>query len=470
MASSKRGIREEFLGAEFGDFRLTRRLATLAEAIAEAPERSFPRLFEDSSELEAVYRFFANAKVDPAKILAPHIRETVERCGKERVIVAHDTTVVSYRAEGKRTGLGSHQDSQQFRIHASLAISATDCRDPLGVLASSPFIFKRDGGDGSSARRWFEHVQSVEQLSGIEAELVHVMDREADDYRTFVDLRKHSYRFVIRAGSERMLAVTPREVPGNVGEAIERAPVLTTREVPITARRKKDIAPRDRKKISPRNARLAQLEISAMTMDLKRPTQHFDRLLPDACEVNVVRVWEPAPPDRETPIEWVLFTSEPIDTSEEVLDVVDAYRARWRIEELFKALKTGCALEKRQLESYESLRNAAATLLPIAWRLLRLRSQSAEAPDAPASTLLDADELAVLRARARRPLSQKPTRQEAVLAIAALGGHLKRNGAPGWQTLAAGLQKLLTLVEGYRLARPARRTGKTAPAAIDDQS
>jgi Transposase DNA-binding/Transposase DDE domain len=470
MASAKRGLRQEFQGAEFGDFRLTRRLATIAEAISEAPERSFPRLFEDSSELEAVYRFFGNRKVDPDKILAPHRRESIERCGTKRVVVAHDTTVVSFRAEGKRRGLGAHRDSQQFRIHASLAVSTTNSRDPLGLLASSTFIFDGDGGDGSTVRRWFDQVQTVEQLAGLNAELVHVMDREADDYRTLVDLRKHGYSFVIRAGSERMLAVTPREVPGNVGEAIMRAPIVATREVPITARRKADVAPRSRKKVPPRNARLATLEISAMTMELKRPTQHFDGLLPDACEVNVVRVWEPDAPEGESPVEWILFSSEPIDDTDDVLAIVDAYRARWRIEELFKALKSGCALEQRQLESFESLRNAAATLLPIAWRLLRLRSQTSEAPDAPASTLLDADELKVLRARSRRPLSPEPTRREAILAIAGLGGHLKRNGDPGWQTLGAGLQKLLTLVEGYRLARPARSKGKSGANAIHDQS
>ena len=84
--------------------------------------------------------------------------------------------------------------------------------------------------------------------------------------------------------------------------------------------------------------------------------------------------------------------------------------------------------------------------------------------------LLDADELEVLLARSRRPLSQMPTQREVVLAIAALGGHLKRNGDPGWQTLGAGLQKLLTLVEGYRLARPPRRKAKTRAGAICDQS
>lgn len=441
----------------------------MMEVLAEAPEKSLPRLFEDSSELEAVYRFLGNEKVTPEKILAPHIRATTERCGTNRVIVAHDTTTVSFRAEGKRRGLGSHhRGSQHFQIHASLAVSSN--REPLGVLAAETFIYDGDGGDGSNMRRWFEQAQQVEQLAGMRAELVHVKDREADDFRTLVDLQKHKYRFVIRAGVERALAVTSREVPSNVGEALKRAPIAAVREVPITARKKQNVPPRLRKKASPRNARIAQLEISAMTLELKRPTYQFDQLLPDACEVNVVRVFEPNPPEGEAPIEWILFTNEPIDEPDHILAIVDAYRARWRIEELFKALKTGCALEKRQLESFESLSNAAATHLPVAWRLLHLRSQATETPDAPASILLDADELEVLRARSRRPLSQRPTQREVVFAIAALGGHLKRNGDPGWQTLGAGLQKLLTLVEGYRLARPARRKAKTRAGANCDQS
>jgi hypothetical protein len=470
MASRKSEVRDEFRGAEFNDFRLTQRLSTIAEAVSGAPDKSFPKVFGDGAALEAVYRFFGNEKVTPDRILGPHVRATLERCGTRRVIVAHDTTVVSYRPEGKREGLGEHHDSQQFRVHASLAVSAEHGREALGVLAATAFVFDGNGGDGSKMRRWFEHADNVERLNGMKAELVHVMDREADDYRTLVDMCQRGYRFVIRCAKDRMLAVTGREVPGNISEAIQRAPVSATREVPITARKKSDVPAKNRKTHPPRNARLAKLDVSAMTIEIKRPTLQMDQLLPDVCELNVVRVWEPSAPDGEAPIEWLLYTSEPIETDDEMLAVVDAYRARWRIEELFKALKTGCALEKRQLESLDSLTNATATLLPIAWRLLHLRAQANEAPNAPASTLLDADEIAVLRARAKKALPPKLTRRDALLAIAALGGHLKRNGEPGWQTLGEGLQTLLTLVEGYRLAQPARRRPKTRAIRNNDQS
>jgi hypothetical protein len=470
MANGNGRLRDEFQGAAFDDYRLTRRLSKIVDALGEAPEKSFPRVFGDGAALEAVYRFFGNKKVTPDRILAPHVTATLERCGTRRVIVAHDTTIVSFRPEGKRVGLGAQRESQHFRLHVSLAVLADSAREPLGILSADPFIYEGTGGDGSRMRRWFARADFVEKLDGMKAELVHVMDREADDYRTLVDMCQRRHRFVIRCATDRMLAVTPREVPGNIREAISRAPLTAIREVPITVRKKSDVDQRGRNTHPPRNARLATLEISAMEMELQRPTLHADRVLPDACPVNIVRVWEPSPPVGEAPIEWLLHTNEPIDTEAEVLAVVDAYRARWRIEELFKALKTGCALEKRQLESLETLTNAAATLLPIAWRLLHLRSKTSDDPGALASTVLDADEIAVLRAAARKKLPPQLTRRDALLAIAALGGHLKRNGEPGWQTLGEGLQKLHVLLEGYRLAKPSRRRANSGAKAIRDQS
>jgi hypothetical protein len=97
------------------------------------------------------------------------------------------------------------------------------------------------------------------------------------------------------------------------------------------------------------------------------------------------------------------------------------------------------------------LSNALALLLPIAWQLLLVRNEARERPDTPASELLLSDELEVLRAAARKPLPAHPTIHDAMLAIAGLGGHLKHNGPPGWQTLAKGHQELRTLLAGWRL-------------------
>ncbi len=47
----------------------------------------------------------------------------------------------------------------------------------------------------------------------------------------------------------------------------------------------------------------------------------------------------------------ILMTTLPIETVEDVLRVVDYYVARWTIEVWFRTLKTGCLVEKLQLET-----------------------------------------------------------------------------------------------------------------------
>jgi IS4 transposase len=99
-------------------------------------------------------------------------------------------------------------------------------------------------------------------------------------------------------------------------------------------------------------------------------------------------VWEVNAPVGTEPVEWRLMTTEPIDTDEQVLRIVDWYRTRWMIEEYFKALKTGCAFEQGQLASFHTLCVALALLAPMAWRLLLLRYLARELPTTAATVVL----------------------------------------------------------------------------------
>ena len=163
--------------------------------------------------------------------------------------------------------------------------------------------------------------------------------------------------------------------------------------------------------------------------------------------MNLVHVIERNPPEGDEPVEWVLLTSLPIHSKRNVDFIVDCYRARWVIEEFFKALKTGCSLEKRQLETVHSVANLIAVSLPIAWLLLRLRHLSRDEPERPAGTLLSPLMLECLRIllaeNKRKPLSARPTCRELTWGIAGLGGHITNNGEPGLIVLGRGLAQLL---------------------------
>jgi hypothetical protein len=185
-------------------------------------------------------------------------------------------------------------------------------------------------------------------------------------------------------------------------------------------------------------------------VELKRP--RYLPKLPESITVQVVRVHAVDAPAGEQAVDWVLATTEPTNSRTQLLRVLEHYRGRWLIEEYFKALKTGCAFERRPLESYDALLRALALFMPIAWQMLLLRNVARTNPDAPASDVLGPTQLAVLRACSSTKLPPKPTSRDALLAVAALGGHIRNNGEPGWIVLGRGMEKLRMLQSGWLAA------------------
>jgi hypothetical protein len=164
-----------------------------------------------------------------------------------------------------------------------------------------------------------------------------------------------------------------------------------------------------------------------------------------------VHVIERDPPAGEKPMQWMLLTNLAVTTAQEIHFVVDSYCARWVIEEFFKALKSGCAIEKRQLESVATVTNMLAISLPIAWLLLRLRNLSRNEPDRAGASMLPPLMLTCLRVlslkQRRYTLPENPTCKELAWAIAGLGGHIKNNGEPGFAVLGRGMDSLLIATE-----------------------
>jgi len=171
---------------------------------------------------------------------------------------------------------------------------------------------------------------------------------------------------------------------------------IAQREIFLSNRAYDRLAAR-RPGFKPRGARKATVKIAAGTIKIPRPIHCPDNGVAFLF-LNFVHVYEVNTPTGEEAIDWKLVTGEPINVQQDVLNIVDDYRARWMIEEYFKALKTGCSYEKRQLESKETLLNALAVLAPIAWQLLVLRSVSRQHPEASSQYALSLNQIKLLRA------------------------------------------------------------------------
>lgn len=454
-------LASELSGAAFGDARLTQRLQALVQSVERAPELSFPKQL-DAAALEGAYRFLRNQKVTPERILAPHVTATHQRAWAEgtEALAVHDSSLFDFGGEGDR-GLAPLKTKRVgFLGHFTLAVTADGSHRPLGVLALTTIIrssvarqpTRSKRRNDSESARWWQHVEQVSTAAQqFSFRWIHVMDREADDYALFGRLVEGKHQFVIRLSHDRRLETKDGDPAEKLHDALARVVMTAERDVPLS-RRRASAMPVARRIHPARSARTARLAIGAARVCLQRP-QGQSSTLPATVTAHVVHVWEQDPAAGTDPIEWTLLTTEPIDTAEQLLRVVDIYRARWVIEEYFKALKTGCAYESRQLESARSLLNALALFAPIAWQILALRSGARSRPSQSATTVLSLTLLAVLRHFSRIPLPEQPTLREAMLAIASLGGHLKHNGEPGWQTLWAGYSKLLILAEGWGAAQ-----------------
>lgn len=466
MARSVPEVASEFEGAELGDARLTRRLLRIAGCVVTAPAAGFPKLASSDSELEGVYRFLGNERVTPAKILQPHLTKTLQRVGDQTVLVLHDTTEFGYGGASKRKGLGRigfSAPGQGFFAHFALAVAADGSREPLGVAGIQTFVrsekrppkhrFVRRAGTPNERSRWPELALRVGKSF---PKAIHVMDREADSFEILSELAAAGARFVIRVSRDRRL-LEAEGPDATLLPAADRDVIFATRSVALTRRRRLP-DPQHRIAHPPRGERTARLRIRAASHTVRRPPRRVLSNHPPSLTVNLITVEEMDPPSRAEAVDWRLATTEPIDTAEQVEAIVDAYRARWVIEEYFKALKTGCAIEKRQLESFRGLVNALAVFSVVAWRLLLLRSVARLRPHAPASEAMTKRQLKVLGslskldgmgALPRIQLPASATAQAALGALALLGGHIKNNGPPGWQVLGRGYEALLLLELGW---------------------
>lgn len=461
----RRLVQQEFAEVDLGDERRSRRAVAIAERLAANPEASLPDAMGDRSATEALYRHLSNEKVSIDGLLAPHIARTVKRVEHAGLAFAvADTTEFEFGGEKPRDGLGPLNTRKHgFLTHLTLAISANGAREPLGALTVEAWArkeikhtrrrkqwrFRQD--ETRESLRWGRAMKrATEEVP--RAELIHVADRDSDIYEVLAQLLQDGQRFILRAAQNRKLVPMDSRDADRLFEAAQTSPTKYRVDVPVTARGDGVNRPAPLKKKYPkRGSRIATVSVASRAVTLKRSKAlHASAEYPESLDINLVHLLELMPPPGQPPLEWLLLTSEPIDTPEELGFVIEGYKTRWMVEEFFKAVKTGCGFESKQLESFRSLTNMLAFVVVVAYALLLARTHAKRTD--PATEVLTEQQVQVLRACTRRPLPNPLTARDALLAVAALGGHLKNNGDPGWRVLSKGWRKLLDYERGYAIA------------------
>jgi len=451
---------------QLGDVRRNRRVLTLAQALATDPAASLPKQAHDPAALEATYRFVECPDVTYEELIRPHLEATRQECGeRSTVLLIQDTTEVDYHQHPKTRGLGpiGNGNHHGFLLQSVLAVEPAS-REVLGLAHQEPFLRQPAPAKEPKQQRLSRERESLVWERSVQAlgsppagvGWVHVGDRYSDIFSFLRLCREQQCDSLVRACQDRCVdllveqAETPVPPRSHHPERPSPPSLHLFEEVRSWAAQAHDEVEVDATQKHP--ARRAQVALSWRPLRLLPPrsqeARHCHPLV-----VWVIHVWEPDPPEGVEPLEWVLLSSVPTQTTEQAQERVEWYRARWMVEDYHQGLKTGCQMEQRHLQTYESLRTLLGLLSPLAVRLLQLRAAARQTPERPVHQVLPTEVVQVVAHLAKLP-AQTMSTQQCWYTIARYGGYLgrKSDGPPGWKTLWRGWLHIQTLLEGVHLA------------------
>jgi len=449
-------INDELIGIDLGDERLNKRSKKIIGKMFHGLGARLPSVFKGKLELDAAYRFYGNELVTPNKILQAHINATIKRISTfPTVLLIQDTTDVDMKHMSDVKGLGFLNDTKRPGCSCHPLIAFTPERICLGVV-SNEFIIRPANTLGKQKHnnqrniedkesyRWIKHYKTACEIAdkNPNTKIIVVADREADIYELFLETKGKLAQLVVRMWHD-------RKVDHKSGVKKEQLMLLEElAKTPINGNIEFEVAPargREKRKIQ-QNIRSREFEFLPSEHKLKLPN----------IKINVIYLEEINPPKDEEPCNWILGTTLPISTKEEVQYVIDTYLSRWGIETFFKVLKSGCLIEKVQFQAGISVLNCLAMYMIIAWRLLYITYLGRTCPEFPCSIIFEKDEWQSVYAIVK---NSKPPEKPVLLGafiemVATLGGYIKRkNSHPGPRVMWIGFQMMRGCSYGWGAAK-----------------
>ncbi len=200
--------------------------------------------------------------------------------------------------------------------------------------------------------RWVEALTKIEHKVNSSTRVIHVFDREGDIAEVFECVRQLQHTGVlVRAAHDRSLD----EDSKRLWQKLESQPSRFEQQIalPQTATRK---------------ARQAKLAVRFCLVQLRTPYRFEQR---DSLKVYAVYATEINCPEGETPISWMLLTTEVVADIPSAATILRWYSYRWHIEEYHKIFKSGCQVERYRLAA-EGMKTLLGFLSVIAVELLQL--------------------------------------------------------------------------------------------------
>jgi len=430
------------------DARRTQRLVDTMSLLGQCGGGSISKACaQQAAAMQGGYRLLRNPKMSVQAMSEAGFAATVQQLvvGR-RTLAIEDSSLLSYsHSVAEELGdTGGRQESQNKGMwaHTTLLVDA-DSGMTHGLVAQTLWCRDQEPRGKRQQRherhpqekesfKWSLQAQQIrERLGEHRGDVITVSDRESDVFAYLYDKHRHAERFIVRAAQDRALVDSDERL----FETVLTSPVRGQMKVSVPQR-------------GGRPAREATLSLRSAAVVLKAPPrQGIDAQAQVPLNAMMAEELDVDPSDA---LCWLLLTSEPIQTSQQLEEVLGFYAMRWRIEEFHKAWKSGARVEKMRMQSKETLERMVVMLAFVAVRLLQLREtlDNAEAAALPCTQVLSETEWKVLWVSiATKPKAYPkitPTLKWAYQAVAKLGGFYdsKRTGRASWAAMYEGWMRL----------------------------
>lgn len=430
--------------------------AALLERMVHGRSVCLRRVAEGERRREVQYhRFLANARVTVERLISGWSGPTSAAVSGRHVLAIQDTSEINFRTTRERTrGLGEIGKGvgRGVLLHAMVAVDA-ESLTCLGLVAGE--VWTRAGRVSvphekrplaqKESRRWVDTALAARSVLAEAATVTLVADREADLYALWAMAPGPGVHVLGRVHHDRRLVGG-----GSLATIAQDWELAGTRTIIVRER-------------DDRAERAATLELRFGTVTVARPQDAREPDLPEQLTLTLIEVAESDPPDGAEPIHWRLLTTHEAGNADAAWRIVDWYRARWIIEQLFRLLKKqGLRIEDSQIETADRLLKLVAIATRVAAITLQLLQARDGRTNESATLTFNADELATLDALNKRytgktSLQRNPHPHRslawAAWLIARLGGWdgYPSSRPPGPVTFKNGIETFLTLAQGWAL-------------------
>lgn len=468
--SDNKWLKNELQYVDLGDKRLNERLHKTSYLMDEKVSASINRSCKEWSLSKGAYRLFSNEKFDEEEVYASHGKETCERVeGNKTIFCIQDTTYLDYDSHKKTQGLGSIGKSHLKHIMGLIvhtALLTTMEGLPLGI--SSQECWARPAREDTSAKerdrrryntpaknkesyKWTAAVKRTKQIVPEGTKVITLGDRESDIFRFLSDTESMGASYVVRNRASRNF-ICPETGKTDLQTRLKE---LTVKKTMVLEIHKKGMQEARKAKVK---IKYTYGYITIRPPDAYRSSDQ-EHKVGDKIGVYVVSVKEEKPLKDAEGIDWVLLTNVPVNSTEDAIERIKWYKLRWRIEEFFKVLKSGCKIEEARLSTKERLQRFIAIKSILAFKILYLSKMALLCPNAPCTKILSSEEWKTLYIREHKvnKLPEKlPTIKQVAIWIGKLGGFLNRKGdkLPGTITLWRGYENLQENIQLYAIFNP----------------